>query len=85
MALFTTPLVTVLLAVACIVHPVPFILKGIWGKTVAIANIALHIAMFLTLVLMRIDIEDTVLAFMISTFGYMLTYFVFYRIRRRDG
>ncbi len=64
-------------------HICAVILDGIAARVVGCVTLALHIGMFVCLVLARVPLEFLVLMFMASIFLYCLAYYIRYRLEQK--
>ena len=79
MKLFSTPIVLLLLFVLLAMHFASLITKNKISKKINYVNIGLHILMFIPMLNCNFNIEEAVLVYMISVFGYTLMSVLVYK------
>ncbi len=82
MLLFSTPIITVLLVFASVLHLLSAVLKQAVSRALIFINIFLHIATIPLLIYYKFSIEDGVLFYMISVTVY--TFFWFIREKKEE-
>lgn len=85
MLLFQNPINIALLLVACALHAANTFLCGIYAKIGQIVNIILHLTLFLVFFLSGMPLEETALAFMLSTLVLLLFGYIDYEMKKRCG
>ncbi len=82
MTVFSSVWVWIILVLAVFLHAVSVILPCKYVRVVIFANIALHIAMFSVVLLMKAPYDEIVTLYMISVFVYTLCSFLKYKFGR---
>lgn len=80
MLIFKSAFTLIILGVVCALHLLSQLTSGILAKSLAFVNIALHIGLLFVLMLEEIPIAEAVLAYMFSTFVYVLIFFVMHSL-----
>ena len=75
----------IILGVAILLHIATQIIDGILAKILAFVNIALHISLFIPLILDAVPIEEAVLAYTASAFFYTAASYVRHLIATRNA
>lgn len=85
MLLFQNPINIALLLVACALHAANTFLCGIYAKIGQIVNIVLHLTLFLVFFLSGLPLEETVLAFMLSTLSLLLFGYINHLLKKQHS
>ena len=76
--------ILIIFAAIFTLHVLSFALHNIIAKIAVFVNIALHIAMFVTLSFLGATMAETTLAFMISLLFYLACALAFYKLSGRE-
>ncbi len=84
MKFFSSAPAMIMLAAIVLLHILSIVLDGIWAKITISVNIALHIALFLVLIIAKIPLDETVTLYMMSVLVYVLSAFLKRRLEGRS-
>jgi len=81
MLIFENALIVALIGALIVLHILSFVFTKVISRIITYINITLHIVLFALLLFKNIPIEETVLVFMASLLSYVLSAFIYYKIK----